>query len=51
MGLWAHTPRRKREKQRGAVLIEAAIVMPLLITIVMGIIEFGLVFSDMQTVG
>ena len=51
MGLWAHQPRRKREGQRGAVLIEAAIVMPLLITLVMGIIEFGMVFSDMQTVG
>jgi len=33
------------------VLIEAAIVMPLLLTLVMGIIEFGMVFSDMQTVG
>jgi hypothetical protein len=33
------------------VLIEAAIVMPLLITLVMGIIDFGMVFSDMQTVG
>jgi Flp pilus assembly protein TadG len=51
MGLWAHQPRRKRREQRGAVLIEAAIVMPLLITLVMGIIEFGMVFSDMQTVG
>jgi Flp pilus assembly protein TadG len=51
MGLWAHQPRRRRRQQRGAVLIEAAIVMPLLITLVMGIIEFGMVFSDMQTVG
>jgi Flp pilus assembly protein TadG len=51
MGLWAHQPRRRRREQRGAVLIEAAIVMPLLITLVMGIIEFGMVFSDMQTVG
>jgi Flp pilus assembly protein TadG len=50
MGLWAHK-RRKRDGQRGAVLIEAAIVMPLLITLVMGIIEFGMVFSDIQTVG
>ena len=33
------------------MLIEAAIVMPLLLTLVMGIIEFGMVFSDMQTVG
>jgi hypothetical protein len=32
-------------------MIEAAIVMPLLITLVMGIIDFGMVFSDMQTVG
>jgi hypothetical protein len=50
MGLWAHrTPRKQR--QRGAVMIEAAIVMPLLITLVMGIIDFGMVFSDQQTVG
>lgn len=50
MGLWAHQPQR-RLRDRGAVLIEAAIVMPLLLTLVMGIIEFGMVFSDMQTVG
>ena len=45
MGLWAHPSRRERRRtgraprQRGAVLIEAAIIMPLLITLVMGIIS------------
>jgi Flp pilus assembly protein TadG len=41
----------ERRRQRGAVLIEAAIIMPLLLTLVMGIIEYGLVFSDKSTVG
>jgi Flp pilus assembly protein TadG len=46
-GLFARPP---KHRQRGAVIIEAAIVFPLLITLVMGILEFGMVFSDKMTV-
>jgi hypothetical protein len=41
--------RRGRERDRGAVLIEAAFVFPVLIMFVFGIIEYGLVFKDTLT--
>jgi Flp pilus assembly protein TadG len=37
--------------ERGAVLVEAALVFPVLMLIVMGIIEFGLAMSNLATVG
>jgi hypothetical protein len=46
-GVFARPPRRR---DRGAVLVEAVLVFPLLITLVMGILEFGMVFSDKMTV-
>lgn len=38
--------RRRRERDRGAVLVEFAIIMPLLFLIVFGIIEFGWGFAQ-----
>lgn len=37
-------------RQRGATIIEAALVFPLLILIIMGIMEIGLAFKDYLTV-
>ena len=37
---------RKRQK-RGSVTVEAALLTPLLITLLFGIIEFGLIFKDL----
>jgi len=36
--------------QRGAALVEMAIVLPLLVVLVMGILEFGLAFRDRLTI-
>jgi Flp pilus assembly protein TadG len=36
----------RRRKQRGAVLVEAALIMPVLIMLAMGTIEFGLGWRD-----
>lgn len=41
--------KRGRRSERGAVLIEAAIVMPLLFVILFGILEWGLVFRASLT--
>src|ERR1700709_229308 len=37
---------RRRTRQRGAVAVEAALVTPLLVVFVLGIIEFSLVMRD-----
>jgi Flp pilus assembly protein TadG len=39
----------RRRGQRGAVLVEAAIVLPLMILLVLGIMEFGLLFTSYST--
>jgi hypothetical protein len=36
----------KRERERGAALVEAAIVVPILIALLFGIIDFGFMFND-----
>lgn len=41
---------RKRSKEGGATLIEASLVFPILILIIMGILELGMVFKDYLTV-
>jgi hypothetical protein len=42
--------RRKRARgQQGAVLVEAALVLPIMILVVMGIIEFGFAFASSTT--
>ncbi len=41
--------RRRADSERGAVLVEAAFVLPVMITIMLGIFEFSLVFKDLQT--
>lgn len=42
--------RTSRDKERGATLIEAAMIFPLLILIVIAILELGLAFKDFLTV-
>jgi hypothetical protein len=42
--------RRDRGRQRGAALVEAAIVFPVLMTLVFGMLEFALVFMNASTV-
>jgi len=42
--------RRRSDSERGAVLVEMALVAPLLILLVIGIMEFGLAFRDRLTV-
>lgn len=50
VGSRAARRRRDNELERGAVLIEAAIVMPLILLIVFGILEFGLAFRNTLSV-
>ena len=42
--------RAQPRDDRGAVLVEAAFILPVVILIVFGIIEFGLAFKDTLTV-
>lgn len=42
--------RRRRRDDEGAVLVEAAFIMPVILLIVFGILEFGLVFKNSLTV-
>lgn len=41
--------RRRARGQQGAVLVEAALVLPIMILVVMGIIEFGFAFASSTT--
>lgn len=38
--------RRRERRERGAVAVEAALVMPILVALVFGIVEFGMYFKD-----
>jgi Flp pilus assembly pilin Flp len=38
-------PRRFRKRERGASAVELALVLPILLALVMGIIEFGWIFN------
>ncbi len=42
--------RSQRGRERGAVVVEAAIITPLIALLVFGIVEFGLIFKDELTV-
>ena len=44
-----HMLRRNRRHQRGTSVVEMAIVLPLLLTLIFGIGEFGLMFTQWQT--
>jgi Flp pilus assembly protein TadG len=46
----AKSPENGARSQRGATIVEAAIVFPLLILIIIGIMEIGLAFKDYLTV-
>jgi hypothetical protein len=42
--------KRGRERERGAALVEFAIILPLLVVFIFGIIDFGFVFNDLIAV-
>lgn len=42
--------KRSKRSESGAALVEMAIVLPLLLVLVMGILEFGLAFRDRLTI-
>lgn len=42
--------RRRRDGERGAALVEAALITPLFALLIFGILEFGLAFRDYLTV-
>lgn len=41
----------RAERERGAVLVEAAFVLPILVLFVFGIIEWGMVFNNVSVTG
>lgn len=43
------SPALRTRSQRGAVMVEAAMVLPVMIFIVVGIIEFGMLFTSYST--
>ncbi|MCZ7532990.1 MAG: pilus assembly protein [Acidimicrobiia bacterium] len=45
------TRARKRDGEQGAALVEMAIVLPILVLLVFGIIEFGMAFNKRLTIG
>jgi len=42
--------RRPKKRERGAALVEMAVVLPLLMLLIFGIIEFGLLFRERLTI-
>src|SRR3954454_11376821 len=41
---------KKRRGQRGAVLVEAALVLPSVLTLLLGLVEFGFIWKDELTI-
>ena len=42
--------RKHKDKERGAALVEMAMVLPLLVLLVFGIVEYGLLFKERLTI-
>jgi hypothetical protein len=45
----SHIKRKRRENERGAALVEFAIVLPLVVLLLMGIIDFGFGLSNLNS--
>ena len=45
------TPRRRRRRERGQALVEFAILIPVLTTMLLGMLEFGTAFNHQLTLG
>jgi len=41
---------RQNGRERGAVMVEMAVVLPLLLLLILGAIEFGLLFHERLTI-
>ena len=50
MSFMRRSSRASSEKDRGAVMVEAIVILPLLILLVLGISEFGFIFRSTITI-
>ena len=47
--MWGLMTRRRQDNQKGATLVEAAMILPLLLFMVVSILELGVAFKDWLT--
>src|SRR3954447_20281912 len=41
-----HAVRRKRRREEGAALVEFALILPILVLLLFGLIDFGFIYND-----
>src|SRR5690348_11814441 len=44
--IWARLARRHRRDERGSAMVEAAIILPLIVLLTFGLIDFGIGFNQ-----